>query len=69
MCVIYACVILLQHINKILVTPEPDDTLRLDIKISAGKTAQKYLEKRARRMGHTFKWMKVWENRYNLLSA
>ena len=34
-----------KYIAKILVTPEGDNTMRLDIKIFTGETTQKYLEK------------------------
>ena len=46
-----------KYIDKILVTPEEDSTLRLDIKIFTGETTQKYLAKLAHRTGHTFKKM------------
>ena len=46
-----------KYIDKILVTPEEDGSLRLDIKIFTGETAQKYLAKLAHRTGHTFKKM------------
>ena len=46
-----------KYIDKILVTPEDDGSLRLDIKIFTGETTQKYLSNLARRTGHTFKKM------------
>ena len=46
-----------KYIDKILVTPEEDGSLRLDIKILTGETTQKYLTKLAHRTGHTFKKM------------
>jgi len=52
-----------KYIDKILVTPEEDGTLRLDIKIFTGETTQKYLAKLALRTGHTFKKMiEAYEN-------
>ena len=46
-----------KYIDKILVTPEDDGSVRLDIKIFTGETTQKYLAKLAHRTGHTFKKM------------
>ena len=46
-----------KYIDKILVTPEEDDSLRLDIKIFTGETTQKYLSNLRSRTGHTFKKM------------
>ena len=46
-----------KYIDKILVTPEDDGSLRLDIKIFTGETTQKYLANLVRRTGHTFKKM------------
>jgi hypothetical protein len=46
-----------KYIDKILVTPEEDGSLRLDIKIFTGENTQKYLAKLALRTGHTFKKM------------
>ena len=46
-----------KYIDKILVTPEGNGTLRLDIKIFTGESTQRYLEKLALRTGHTFKKM------------
>jgi len=46
-----------KYIDKILVTPEEDGSMRLDIKIFTGETTQKYLANLARRTGHTFKKM------------
>ena len=46
-----------EFIDKILVTPENDHTLRLDIKIFTGEATQRYFEKLALRTGHTFKKM------------
>ena len=46
-----------EFIDKILVTPENDRTMRLDIKIFTGETTQRYFEKLALRTGHTFKKM------------
>ena len=44
-----------KYIDKILVTPEEDGSLRLDIKIFTGETTQKYLANLRSRTGHTFK--------------
>ena len=50
-------------IDRIYVTPEDDNTLRLDIKIFTGESCEKYLQKLKRRenlegcTGHTFKKM------------
>ena len=50
-------------IDKIYVTPEDSNTLRLDIKIFTGDTCEKYLERLKRKAnpegsaGHTFKKM------------
>ena len=46
-----------KYIDKILVTPEDDGSLRLDIKIFTGETTQKYLANLRSRAGHTFKKM------------
>ena len=46
-----------KYIDKILVTPEGDGTLRLDIKIFTGESTRRYLEKLVGRTGHTFKKM------------
>ena len=46
-----------KYIDKILVTPEEDGSLRLDIKIFTGETTQKYLANLRSRTGHTFKKM------------
>ena len=46
-----------KYIDKILVTPEEDGSLRLDIKIFTGETTQKYLASLRGRTGHTFKKM------------
>ena len=46
-----------KYIDKILVTPEDDGSLRLDIKIFTGESTQKYLANLGRRTGHTFKKM------------
>ena len=46
-----------KYIEKILVTPEADGSLRLDIKIFTGETTQKYLAKLKGRTGHTIKKM------------
>ena len=46
-----------KYIDKILVTPEEDGSMRLDIKIFTGESTQKYLAKLACRTGHTFKKM------------
>jgi len=60
-------------IDKILVTPEEDGSLRLDIKIFTGDSCEKYLEKLKKRAdtesrtGHTFK--KMIESYENSLSA
>ena len=50
-------------IDKIFVTPEPDGSMRLDIRIFTGDSTEKYLQKLKRRAnpedrtGHTFKKM------------
>ena len=46
-----------EFIDKILVTPENENTLRLDIKIFTGEATMRYFEKLALRSGHTFKKM------------
>ena len=46
-----------KYIDKILVTPEGENTLRLDIKIFTGESTRRYLEKLVGRTGHTFKKM------------
>ena len=46
-----------KYIDKILVTPEEDGSLRLDIKIFTGETTQKYLSDLRSRTGHMFKKM------------
>jgi len=46
-----------KYIDRILVTPEGDGTLRLDIKIFTGESTRRYLEKLVSRTGHTFKKM------------
>ena len=46
-----------KYIDKILVTPEDDSSLRLDVKIFTGESTQKYLAKLTGRTGHTFKKM------------
>ena len=46
-----------KYIDKILVTPEEDGSMRLDIKIFTGESTQKYLAKLAHRTGHMFKKM------------
>ena len=46
-----------KYIDKILVTPEDDGSMRLDIKIFTGETTQKYLANLRGRTGHTFKKM------------
>ena len=46
-----------KYIDKILVTPEGENTLRLDIKIFTGESTRRYLEKLVSRTGHTFKKM------------
>ena len=50
-------------VDKIIATPIDDHTMRLDVKIFTGETTAKYLEKLARRTGHTFKKMiEAYEN-------
>ena len=46
-----------RYIDKILVTPEENGTLRLDIRIFTGESTRRYLEKLKGRTGHTFKKM------------
>ncbi len=46
-----------KYIDKILVTPEEDGSMRLDIKVFTGETTQKYLANLRSRTGHTFKKM------------
>ena len=43
-----------KYIDKILVTPEGENTLRLDIKIFTSETTTKYLQNLRVRTGHTF---------------
>jgi site-specific DNA recombinase len=50
-------------VDKIIATPIDDHTMRLDVKIFTGETTSRYLEKLARRTGHTFKKMiEAYEN-------
>ena len=50
-------------VDKIISTPIDGHTMRLDVKIFTGETTAKYLEKLARRTGHTFKKMiEAYEN-------
>ncbi len=52
-----------KYIDKILVTPEEDGSLRLQIKIFTGETTEKYLSNLKRRTGHTMKKMiEAYEN-------
>lgn len=46
-----------EFIDKIFVTPESENTLRLDIKIFTGESTMRYFEKLAGRTGHTLKKM------------
>ena len=46
-----------KYIDKILVTPEEDGSLRLQIKVFTGETTDKYLAHLRSRTGHTFKKM------------
>lgn len=46
-----------KYIDKILVTPQDDGTMQLEIKIFTGETTEKYLSKLRCRTGHTFKKM------------
>ena len=46
-----------KYIDKILVTPEEDGSMRLDIKIFTGETTQKYLANLRSRTGHMSKKM------------
>ena len=46
-----------KYIDKIMVTPEADGTMRLDIKIFTGETTQKYLAKLRSHTGHMSKKM------------
>ena len=46
-----------KYIDKILVTPEEDGSMRLDIKIFTGESTQKYLAKLTSRTGNTIKKM------------
>ncbi len=51
------------YIDKIFVTPEGDGTMRLQIKIFTGETADKYLQNLRGRTGHTLKKMiEAYEN-------
>lgn len=50
-------------VDRIIATPIDGHTMRLDVKIFTGETTAKYLEKLARRTGHTFKKMiEAYEN-------
>ena len=50
-------------VDKIIATPVDARTMRLDVKIFTGEVTGKYLEKLARRTGHTFKKMiEAYEN-------
>ena len=46
-----------EFIDKIYITPESPDTVRLDIKIFTGESTQRYFEKLVGSAGHTFKKM------------
>lgn len=46
-----------QYIDKIFVTPEGENTARLDIRIFTGEATQRYFEKLADRTGYMFKKM------------
>ena len=46
-----------KYIDKILVTPEGENTMRLDIKIFTGESTQKYLQNLKLRSGHISKKM------------
>ena len=46
-----------EFIDKIYITPESDNTLRLDIKIFTGESTQRYFERLVGSTGHTFKKM------------
>lgn len=46
-----------RYIDKIFVTPEAENAMRLDIRIFTGETSQKLLERLRGRAGHTFKKM------------
>ena len=46
-----------KYIDKILVTPQGDGTMRLQIKIFTGESCDKYLSNLKGRTGHTFKKM------------
>ena len=46
-----------EFIDKILVTPEKDGVMRLDIKIFTGEATQRYFQKLAGRTGHISKKM------------
>ena len=46
-----------KYIDKIFVTPEPDGSMRLEIKIFTGESTERCLQNLARRSGHTFKKM------------
>ena len=51
------------YIDKIFVTPENNDTARLEIKIFTGRNTEKWLQKLKGRTGHTFKKMiEAYEN-------
>ena len=47
-----------RYIDKIFVTPEGKNTMRLDIKIFTGESSMRYLEKLASRTGQTF--LTIW---------
>ena len=52
-----------KYIDKIFVTPQPDGTMRLQIKVFTGETTDKYLSNLKSRTGHTFKKMiEAYEN-------
>lgn len=46
-----------KYIDRIYVTPENGDTMRLEVKIFTGETSEKFLSKLRVRSGHTFKKM------------
>ena len=46
-----------KYIDQIFAAPEPDGSLRLQIKVFTGETTDKYLANLRSRTGHTFKKM------------
>ena len=46
-----------EYIDKIYISPENDNTMRLEVRICTGESTKFYFEKLKGRTGHTFKKM------------